>query len=52
MRDIALHVLDIIENAVTAGATRIDVKVKTEKKNVWLLLWFHLPQIFLADPFF
>ena len=38
MRDIALHVLDIIENAVTAGATRIDVKVKTEKKKEFMIL--------------
>ena len=38
MRDIALHVLDIMENAVNAGATRIRVEVKTEREGEVLTL--------------
>jgi len=32
MRDISLHVMDIAENSVKAGATRVTVRVKEDRK--------------------
>jgi len=35
MEDISLHILDIVENSIRAGATKIHIKVeKDEKKNL------------------
>ncbi len=36
MRDISLHLLDIIQNSVKAGATSIDVTISTDQDNDWL----------------
>lgn len=35
MEDLSLHVLDVVENAVAAGANRVDIRVmEDEKKNL------------------
>ena len=31
MKDLSLHVLDIVENSILAGATRISVRIKEER---------------------
>jgi anti-sigma regulatory factor (Ser/Thr protein kinase) len=33
MQDISLHILDIAENSIDAGATRIEIKIKEDLKN-------------------
>ena len=38
MTDLSLHLLDIIQNSLTAGAVHIDVSVKAEKKKNRLTL--------------
>ena len=42
MQDISLHILDIIENSITARASRINVKIAEDKKKDML-------QIFIDD---
>lgn len=39
MTDLSLHLLDIIQNSLTAGAACVEVGVKAEKKDDRLTLW-------------
>jgi len=38
MQDISLHILDIIENAVTARATKVEVRISEDQKHDLLTL--------------
>ena len=38
MEDLSLHILDIVENSITAGATNIRIKIKEDTKENLLLI--------------
>ena len=38
MRELSLHILDILENSVRAGATRINVTLELDSEENWLTL--------------
>jgi len=33
MEDLSLHILDIVENSITAGASRIEIRILEDLKN-------------------
>ena len=39
MKDISLHILDIVQNSVVAQATNIEIKIEVDKKNDYLALF-------------
>ncbi len=38
MEDLSLHVLDVAENAVAAGAKRVDIRIEQEEENDLLVI--------------
>ena len=36
MKELSLHIMDIIENGVTAGATLIELSIEEDRKENWL----------------
>jgi len=36
MREISLHILDIVQNSIAAGANRIEIKAEADTKRDWL----------------
>ncbi|MGD9978771.1 MAG: ATP-binding protein, partial [Bacteroidales bacterium] len=38
MKDISLHILDIVQNSVTAQASNIEINIEVDKKNDYLAL--------------
>lgn len=38
MREISLHILDLLENAVEAGATRIEIRIEEDLEKDWLFI--------------
>jgi len=38
MKDLSLHILDIVQNSVVAQATNIEIKIEVDKKNDYLAL--------------
>lgn len=39
MKDLSLHILDIVQNSVVAQATNIEIKIEVDKKNDYLALF-------------
>lgn len=38
MRELSLHILDLLENAVEAGASRIEIKIEEDLKTDWMVI--------------
>lgn len=38
MRELSLHILDLLENAVEAGASRIELKIEEDLKTDWMVI--------------
>ena len=38
MEDLSLHILDIVENSLSAGADKIRIKIKEDIRNELLLI--------------
>ena len=38
MEDLSLHILDVVENSIRAGALHIEIKLKEEKKKEKILI--------------
>lgn len=59
MRELALHILDLIENSIRAGATRVDVCVEEQPQEDLLAICVEddgpglpVPALTASDPFF
>jgi anti-sigma regulatory factor (Ser/Thr protein kinase) len=38
VRELSLHILDLLENAVEAGASRIEIKIEEDLKTDWMVI--------------
>ena len=38
MRELSLHILDLLENAVEAGASKIEIKIEEDLKTDWMVI--------------